>query len=129
MPAERQGMAAQPANRHQAADGRGSAPPGHQAPLYAVVAERLARLGADLGLGIAVIAGVLDPEVVVLGGYFVPLLDHLLPTARAVLDERLGSRAQVRPELRGSRLGVHAAALGAAEQALDRLFLAGEVPS
>ena len=95
----------------------------------AVVAERLARLGADLGLGIAVIAGVLDPEVVVLGGYFVPLLDHLLPTARAVLDERLGSRAQVRPELRGSRLGVHAAALGAAEQALDRLFLAGEVPS
>lgn len=93
----------------------------------AVMADRLARLGADLGLGIAVLAGVLDPEVVVLGGYFVPLLDHVLPTARAVLDERLGSRAQVRPELRGSRLGVHAAALGAAEQALDRVFLAGEV--
>ncbi|GAA4124060.1 ROK family transcriptional regulator [Nocardioides fonticola] len=92
-------------------------------------AQRLTRLGSDLGLGLTILAGVLDPHVVVLGGYFVPLLDHVLPTARAVLDERLGSRAQVRPELRGSVLGVHAAALGAAEQSLDRLLLDGDLAS
>lgn len=93
------------------------------------VADRLIRLGVDLGLGITILAGVLDPAVVVLGGYFVPLLDRVLPTAREVVDARLGSRVQVRPELRGSLLGVHAAALGAAEQALDRLLLDGDLVS
>lgn len=86
----------------------------------------LTRLGEDLGLGIALLAGVLDPEVVVLGGYFVPLGERVLGPARATLDRRLASPAQVRPELRLSTLGIQAAALGAAEQSFAGVF-AGDV--
>ena len=57
----------------------------------------------------------LDPAVVVLGGYFVPLGDLVLAPARRTLDERLVSDIQRRPELRPGALGIQAAALGAAE--------------
>lgn len=86
----------------------------------------LERVGHDLGLGIAMLSSVLDPEVVVLGGYFAPLGDLVLVPARRTLDERLASAAQVRPELRLSTLGTGAAALGAAELALGPV-LAGEL--
>ncbi len=82
------------------------------------VAAVLERLGHDVGLGVAVLAGVLDPEVVVLGGYFVPLGELVLGPARRTLDERLAAPAQPRPQLRLSSLGVQAAALGAAELSL-----------
>ena len=86
----------------------------------------LARVGRDVGLGIAMLSSVLDPEVVVLGGYFAPLGDLVLDPARRTLDERLASDVQVRPELRLSPLGIRAAALGAAEQAFGPVF-SGEV--
>ena len=82
----------------------------------------LTKVGYDVGLGIAMLSSVLDPEVVVLGGYFTPLGDLILEPARRTLDERLASAAQVRPELRLSTLGIEAAALGAAEQSLDPVF-------
>ena len=71
--------------------------------------------GRDVGLGLAVLASVLDPAVVVLGGYFAPLGDLVLDPARRTLDERLVSDVQRRPELRPGTLGIQAAALGAAE--------------
>lgn len=86
----------------------------------------LTRVGEDVGLGLAMLAGVLDPSVVVLGGYFVPLGELVLAPARATLDRRLASSTQVRPELRLSTLGVRAAALGAAEQSFAAV-LAGDV--
>jgi len=49
----------------------------------------------------------------------------VLGPARQVLDERLVSPVQVRPELRLSTLGIRAAALGAAEQSFTAV-LAGE---
>lgn len=82
----------------------------------------LTKVGHDVGLGIAMLSSVLDPEVVVLGGYFTPLGDLILEPARRTLDERLASAVQVRPELRLSTLGIEAAALGAAEQSLDPVF-------
>ena len=82
----------------------------------------LERIGHDIGLGIALLSSVLDPEVVVLGGYFAPLGDLVLDPARRTLDERLASTVQVRPELRLSTLGIQAAALGAAEQSLGPVF-------
>jgi predicted NBD/HSP70 family sugar kinase len=82
----------------------------------------LARVGHDVGLGIAMLSSVLDPEVVVLGGYFAPLGDLVLEPARHTLDERLASAVQVRPDLRLSTLGIQAAALGAAEQSFDTVF-------
>lgn len=86
----------------------------------------LTRVGEDVGLGLSMLAGVLDPEVVVLGGYFVPLGELVLGPARETLDRRLASAAQARPELRLSTLGIQAAALGAAEQAFADVF-AGEI--
>ena len=82
----------------------------------------LARVGRDVGLGIAVLSSVLDPEVVVMGGYFAPLGDLVLEPARRTLDERLASAEQVRPDLRTSTLGIQAAALGAAEQSFGPVF-------
>lgn len=86
----------------------------------------LARLGHDVGLGLAMLSSVLDPAVVVLGGYFAPLGELVLGPARRTLDERLASPAQRRPELRLSTLGIGAAALGAAEQSFADLY-AGEL--
>lgn len=82
----------------------------------------LERVGRDVGLGIAMLSSVLDPEVIVLGGYFAPLGDLVLEPARRTLDERLASSVQVRPDLRTSTLGIQAAALGAAEQSLGPVF-------
>ena len=64
---------------------------------------------------------VLDPAVIVLGGYFVPLGDLILKPARGVLTDRAGTRREP-PELRLSTLGIQAAALGAAEESLRPAF-------
>jgi predicted NBD/HSP70 family sugar kinase len=90
------------------------------------VAAGLDAVGRDLGRGLATIAHLLNPAVVVLGGYFVPLGERLLAPAREALAARLPAEVGY-PELRLSGLGIEAAATGAAELALDGVFL-GEVP-
>nr|WP_254451039.1 ROK family transcriptional regulator [Aeromicrobium stalagmiti] len=91
------------------------------------VRTALAALGGHLGRGIATLAAVLDPSAIVLGGYFVPLGEHVVPAAQQVLAERLPSADIHLPEIRLSTLGIHAAALGAAEHALADVFT-GAVP-
>jgi predicted NBD/HSP70 family sugar kinase len=86
------------------------------------VRAALERLGRDVGLGLSVLTTILDPAVVVLGGYFVPLGELVLAEARRTLDARLVAPVQRRPELRVGALGIEAAALGAAEQSLTRVF-------
>ena len=85
------------------------------------VRARLGRLGRDVGLGLAVLATVLDPSVIVLGGYFVPLGDLVLVPARTTLEERLVGPVP-RTELRVGALGIEAAAVGAAERAFTGVF-------
>jgi predicted NBD/HSP70 family sugar kinase len=92
-----------------------------------VVRAALEVLGRDLGRGLTTLAAVLDPGAIVLGGYFVPLGEFVLPAARDVLAERLPSADLVLPEIRLSTLGIHAAALGAAEHALTGVLM-GDVP-
>lgn len=91
------------------------------------VRDALANLGRDVGIGIATLATVLDPDVIVLGGYFVPLGAYVVPAATEILAARLPSAAMHQPEIRLSSLGIHAAALGAAEDALAGVY-AGNVP-
>lgn len=81
-------------------------------------AEVLRSLATDLGRGLAALCTVLDPETVVLGGYFQPLAPWILDDADATLADRLPSADAHRPTLRVGELGIEAAALGAAEQAL-----------
>ncbi|THJ07065.1 ROK family protein, partial [Nocardioides sp.] len=82
-------------------------------------------VGRWLGRGLAVVTGVLDPEVIVLGGYFAPLGDLILGPAGAELDATLAARVQARPELRLGALGTESAALGAAERALGEVYADG----
>ncbi|WP_162891166.1 ROK family transcriptional regulator [Aeromicrobium sp. A1-2] len=93
----------------------------------AEVRAALARLGTALGTGVATLAAVLDPAAIVLGGYFVPLGAYVVPAAEAVLAERLPSASIHLPQIRLSSLGIHGAALGAAEQALADVY-AGSLP-
>jgi predicted NBD/HSP70 family sugar kinase len=82
----------------------------------------LTGLGHDLGTGLATLAAVLDPSAIVLGGYFVPLGAYVVPAAATVLAERLPSASVHLPQIRLSSLGIHAAALGAAEDALADVY-------
>jgi len=88
----------------------------------AATREALASLGRDLGTGLATLAAVLDPAAIVLGGYFVPLGAYVVPSAGEVLAERLPSASIHLPQVRLSSLGIHAAALGAAEDALADVY-------
>ncbi|GAA0210704.1 ROK family transcriptional regulator [Cytobacillus oceanisediminis] len=82
------------------------------------VATALDVLGAQLGHGLATLCTVLDPEVIVLGGYFQPLAPWILRSAQDVVHRRLPAAHHQRPDVRVGTLGIEAAALGAAEQAL-----------
>ncbi|HUR74312.1 MAG TPA: ROK family protein [Sporichthya sp.] len=78
----------------------------------------LAEIGTWLGAGLAAVAAVLDPEVVVVGGGVVENGDLLLEPARAEFRRRLPA-AQHRPvaEIRAARLGPAAGMVGAADLA------------
>jgi predicted NBD/HSP70 family sugar kinase len=92
-----------------------------------VALEALAEVGRQLGHGLSVLTNLINPEVVVLGGYFVPLARWLLPAATAEVQART-----LAPELGGGRLAVstlghNAAAIGGAARVLDTVD-AGQLP-
>lgn len=80
------------------------------------VAAGVERLSRSLATGLAVLASTLDPALIVLGGFFVPLGDRLLPVVRARLSE------VSRTEVALSTLGLHAASTGAAADVLRQVF-------
>ena len=86
------------------------------------VRSALEEIGVHLGRGLAILTGVLDPGVIVLGGYFGPLADVVLAPAREVLGTSLAAPVQVAPDLRPGELGTESAALGAAERALEEVY-------
>ena len=87
-----------------------------------VVHAALVEIGVDLGRGLAILTGVLDPAVIVLGGYFGPLADVMLMPARSVLESLLAAPLQGLPHLRPGELGTESAALGAAERSLAEVY-------
>jgi predicted NBD/HSP70 family sugar kinase len=79
----------------------------------------LATVGEALGRGVAQLAVTLDPRMVVLGGGFVPLGDVLVPAVESALDQSFtGTGCTVAL----STLGLHAASVGAAVDALDEVY-------
>ncbi|SDG32756.1 Sugar kinase of the NBD/HSP70 family, may contain an N-terminal HTH domain [Sinosporangium album] len=80
---------------------------------------RLHRVARDLGRGVAILSNLLNPEVVILGGYYVPLAPFMLATVEE--EVRLRTIAPDTGGLRiaASTLGHDAAALGAAGRVLD----------
>jgi predicted NBD/HSP70 family sugar kinase len=79
----------------------------------------LARIGEALGSGVAQLAVTLDPRMVVLGGSFVPLGEVLIPAVESALAAGFtGGGCTVAL----STLGLHAASVGAAVDALDDVY-------
>lgn len=83
--------------------------------------DALAETGRWLGHGASVLANLVNPEVVILGGYFAPLAPWLTAAMEAELVQRT-----VAPRAGGCRiapatLGADSAALGAAARSLDRI--------
>lgn len=79
-------------------------------------------LAGWLGTGILTLAGVLDPAMVVLGGYFVPLGPLVVPVVERSLRRGLLAADSRRCTVALSTLGLHAASTGAAADVLAEVF-------
>ncbi|MFC0528908.1 ROK family protein [Phytohabitans kaempferiae] len=93
----------------------------------AATVDALAAVGRHLGHGVSILANLVNPDVVVLGGNFVPLAPWILPAAQAELAVRA-----VAPDAGGCRivasgLAQGAAATGGAARALAAVD-AGHLP-
>ena len=88
--------------------------------------RHLRRVGTALARGVAQLAVTLDPRMVVLGGAFVPLGEVLVPSVREALAESFTGRDC---EVAMSTMGLHAASVGAAVDALDEVFEGRRLPA
>jgi predicted NBD/HSP70 family sugar kinase len=82
----------------------------------------LTDVGRWLGLGLAGLINVFDPQIVVLGGLFGRMAPWTLPPAREQLGQRALALTREPVEIVVSRLGVDAPIIGAAERALEPLL-------
>ena len=73
-----------------------------------------AEVGRWLGWGGAILANILNPSVIVVGGYFASLAEWLLPHAQAELDRLSMAGEASRCRILASNLGFGAASRGAA---------------
>ncbi|MEV6299688.1 ROK family protein [Actinoplanes sp. NPDC051861] len=80
--------------------------------------------GRYLGQGLALVANLVNPEVIALGDHYAALATWLVPAAEAEMARHTESSAR----LVASALGLHAAALGGAVAHLDRIDT-GELPA
>jgi predicted NBD/HSP70 family sugar kinase len=91
------------------------------------VLAALHEAGTRLGYAVAALANLVNPEVVILGGYYAPLARWLLPAAEAELRARAVAPHAGGCRLAVSTLGHSAAALGGAARILDAID-AGQLP-
>lgn len=82
----------------------------------------LDRVAHDLGLGLALLADVLNPRLVILGGYFTHIGDLFLDRVRETVQSRVMAPQAGGCEVRLSTLGFTAAAHGGAQLALDAVY-------
>lgn len=85
------------------------------------VLEVLADVGDRLGRGAAIVANLVNPEVIVLGGYFVPLAPWMLPAAQNRLREETVAADAGGARIVASALGQRAAAAGGAARVLEEV--------
>lgn len=93
-----------------------------QATTDVAVRTGLAQVGASLATGISVLANALNPQMIVLGGYFVPLGPWLLPTVEAALAADVFAPDAGGCTVALSPLGLQAAAIGAAVEVVAEVF-------
>jgi predicted NBD/HSP70 family sugar kinase len=88
-----------------------------------VALSALTDVGRWLGLGLAGLINVFDPEVVVLGGLFGRMAPYTLSTVRQQLDDRALAITREPVGIVVAQLGIDAPVLGAAERAFEPLLL------
>lgn len=82
----------------------------------------LSIVGRYLGMGLAIIANVLDPELIVIGGDIVPLLDILHPMIMKELKSRVKMISYDKVSFIPAKLGELSGAYGAAAYMFKRLY-------
>ncbi|MCD4784843.1 MAG: ROK family protein [Candidatus Eremiobacteraeota bacterium] len=82
----------------------------------------LSIVGRYLGMGLAVVANVLDPELIVIGGDIVPLLDILHPLIMKELMNRIKMISYNKVSFVAANLGELSGAYGAAAYVFQRLY-------
>jgi glucokinase len=90
--------------------------------------EALELIGSRLGVGIASLVNIFNPEVVVIGGSVVGAGELLLAPARAEVARRSLAPARDVVRIAAARFGVEAGMVGAALYALEQLAAAGRRP-
>ncbi|GAB3825213.1 hypothetical protein GCM10027610_004710 [Dactylosporangium cerinum] len=86
------------------------------------VAAAVAEVGRWLGHGGAILVNLFNPRVIVLGGYFAELADHLIPSAQANLARLAVASTAARCHFVASHLGFTAAARGGAGVVVERMI-------
>jgi predicted NBD/HSP70 family sugar kinase len=86
------------------------------------VLAALERLGVAVGVGVANLVNLFDPQVIVLGGYFVEVGAWMLPAARRTFVEQAFAPSAGSTVLAVSALEYTAAARGGAIRAQDRIL-------
>lgn len=81
----------------------------------------LERIGRDLGVGASILVNLVNPAMIVLGGYFAQLGEYMLEPARVELRSRVIAPDAGLCRLELSTLGFEAAILGGAVLALARV--------
>ncbi|MFF0725924.1 ROK family protein [Streptomyces sp. NPDC004134] len=82
----------------------------------------LEETAASAAHGVSILADILNPEIIVLGGYFAFFGDYFVPVVKQRLDERAMLPTFPGIEVVRSPMGFSAAALGAARFVLDSVF-------
>jgi predicted NBD/HSP70 family sugar kinase len=82
----------------------------------------LRELGRWIGVGAANLANLVDPQVIILGGYFAHLGEWILPVAQEALEAGTLARTGAHLRLVTSTLGFTAAAQGGAVHAIERVI-------
>jgi predicted NBD/HSP70 family sugar kinase len=90
--------------------------------------DALAETGRWLGHGASLLTNVVNPEVVILGGYFTPLAPWLSTTMAAELASRTVAPRAGGCRIEPAALGTDSTTLGAAARALDQID-AGDLPA
>jgi glucokinase len=87
--------------------------------------EAMTRMGEHLGVGLAGLVNLLNPEVIVVGGGVIAAGDLLLDPARGVVAERALSPSRDVVRIVPARFGAESGMLGAAVLAMDALAAEG----
>jgi predicted NBD/HSP70 family sugar kinase len=75
-----------------------------------------------MGIALANLVNVLNPDLIVLGGIFAQGEDLLLPTIEKVMRQRAFANLGARVQIKTTDFGPQAGAIGAAALALDTFF-------